>query len=421
MNQITVDEKSEGLRVDKFLQNALADYSRTDIQNLLADKKVLFDGKPVQKSFRVEEGMIFDLLGLPEKEASTLEPENIPLNIVYEDEDIVVINKPRNLVVHPGNGVKTGTLAAGLLYHFKENLSTVNGPLRPGIVHRLDKDTPGLMIVAKNDNAHRHLAHQLETRTLSRTYQSLIWGVPRDQEGVIDAPIGRDVKNRLKQAVTREGKPARTHYTALEYFTFATLVEYKLETGRTHQIRVHSRFMGTPIFGDPLYEGRDTCLVRVQPLIRDVAEEALALAPAQLLQAVKIKLIHPRTEEEMEFEVPREESFERILEILREKVPEEAPVFDEEGFRAFEAEHRFENEEDIEEEVYFEDEYPEYEEKEIKVRLTRAERLAMKKERIKKKKALQLELRKKAAEKRGENPDEIYAAGYEPTVDPNLL
>lgn len=422
MKQIIVDEKSEGLRADKFLQNALADFSRTDIQKLLAAGSVLFDGKPISKSFRVEEGMIFELLGLPEKEASTLEPEYVPLDIVYEDEDIVVINKPRNLVVHPGNGVKGGTLAAGLLYHFKENLSTVNGPLRPGIVHRLDKDTPGLMIVAKNDAAHRHLAHQLETRTLSRTYQALIWGTPRDQEGVIDAPIGRDPKNRLKQAVTKkDGKDARTHYTALEYFTFATLMEYKLETGRTHQIRVHSRFMGSPIFGDPLYDGRDVCLVRVQPLVRNIAEQALEIAPAQLLQAVKIRLIHPRTEEEMEFEVPREQSFEQVLELLREHVPEEAPVFEDDGFRAFDADMRFENEDDIEEEEYFEDLYPDYEEKPVKERLTRAERFAMKKERIRKKKALMLELRKKEAEKRGEDPDKVVPAGYEPTIDPNLL
>ena len=157
MLKFVVEESSSGSRIDKFLQTVCPDFSRTDLQKLLLAKKVLFQGKELQKNFRVETGMEIEVLALPEKEASTLEPENIPLDIVYEDDDIVVLNKPRNLVVHPGNGVKTGTLAAGLLYHFKESLSSINGPLRPGIVHRLDKDTGGLMIVAKNDKSHKIL------------------------------------------------------------------------------------------------------------------------------------------------------------------------------------------------------------------------------------------------------------------------
>ena len=156
-----VDENKNGERIDKFLTSVMEDVSRTDVQKLLVAGEVKVGGATVAKNFRVETGMVVVVEKVPQKESSTLEPENIPLDIVYEDEDIVVINKPRNLVVHPGNGVSKGTLAAGLLYHFKENLSTVNGPLRPGIVHRLDKDTPGLMVVAKNDAAHRHLAHQL--------------------------------------------------------------------------------------------------------------------------------------------------------------------------------------------------------------------------------------------------------------------
>lgn len=179
MNYI-VEEKHSGERIDKFLVGVMENVSRTDVQKLIAAGEVKVGGAVAAKNFRVESGMVVVVDKLVEKESSTLEPEDIPLDIVYEDEDIVVLNKPRNLVVHPGNGVRTGTLAAALLHHFKDNLSTVNGPLRPGIVHRLDKDTPGLMVVAKNDAAHRHLAHQLETRTLHRTYNALVWGCPRD-------------------------------------------------------------------------------------------------------------------------------------------------------------------------------------------------------------------------------------------------
>ncbi len=417
MQKLIVPEDKNGWRVDKFLQETLVDFSRTDVQKLLLSAQVLLNSKVLAKNFRVETGMELELLSLPQKEESFLEPENIPLDIIYEDDDLVVLNKPRGLVVHPGNGVQTGTLAAGLLYHFKENLSNVNGALRPGIVHRLDKDTPGLMIVAKNDMAHRHLAAQLETRTLSRTYRALVWGCPRDKEGTIDAPVGRDPQNRLKQAVTKSGKSARTHFETVEYFAFATLVEYQLETGRTHQIRVHSRFMGTPVFGDPTYEGRESCLTRVQPLFRDAAEDALSMAPSQLLQAVKIKLIHPRTEQEMQFEVPLEKSFAQVLDFLRERVPSVTPPFDSENFRSFDVQMRFEEEV---EEIDPEDLYP-YEETPRKERMTRAERLAKKKERLAKKKQLELERRKKEAEMRGEDTSKIRPHGYEPAIDPNLL
>lgn len=416
MMKFVVPLEQSGNRVDKFLQSVCNDYSRTDLQKLLMAGKVFFQEKAISKNFRVEEGMEIVMEALPEKEASTLEPENIPLNIIYEDEDIVVLNKPKNLVVHPGNGVKTGTLAAGLLYHFKESLSSINGPLRPGIVHRLDKDTPGLMLVAKNDQAHRHLAKQLESHSLARTYRALVWGNPRDWEGMIDAPVGRDVRNRLKQAVTKSGKQARTHFKALEFFTFASLLEYQLETGRTHQIRVHSRYMGNPVFGDPLYEGRNACLTRVPPLLREIAETALNMTSSQLLQAVKIRFIHPRTEQEMEFEIPVEEEFAQVLEYLSSKVKSDAPDFSMEAFHAFEADMRFDDESD-----FYEIEEDEYEAPVRKERMTRAERLAKKKERLAKKKEIELERKKREAEKRGENPDSVVAPGYEPTIDPNLV
>ncbi|MCQ2096340.1 MAG: RluA family pseudouridine synthase [Fibrobacter sp.] len=423
-----VDEKKNGERIDKFLTSVLENVSRTDVQKMIAAGEVKVGGVATPKNFRVETGMVVVCGEIPEKEASTLEPQDIPLDIVYEDDDIVVINKPRNLVVHPGAGVKDGTLANGLLYHFKENLSTINGALRPGIVHRLDKDTPGLMVVAKNDNAHRHLAHQLETRTLHRTYNALVWGSPRDLEGTIDAPIGRNPRNRLKMAVVDGGKESRTHFEAKKFFAFATLLELQLESGRTHQIRVHSRYMGHPVVGDPLYDGRDGCLNRVPPLLREVAEKVLEIAPAQLLQAVKIELIHPTTGKKMKFKVPLEKPFDQVLKLLKKECPADAPVFDEdEGFRDFDPEMRFEGEDDY---------VDEYESDEVlaimpeeacpyKERKTRAERLAERKERAaaRKAKAAERKLIKqmKAARKRGVAAEDFVEPGYEPTIDPNLL
>ena len=421
-----VEEKHNGERIDKFLVGVMENVSRTDVQKLIAAGEVKVGGAVAAKNFRVESGMVVVVDKLVEKESSTLEPEDIPLDIVYEDEDIVVLNKPRNLVVHPGNGVRTGTLAAALLHHFKDNLSTVNGPLRPGIVHRLDKDTPGLMVVAKNDAAHRHLAHQLETRTLHRTYNALVWGCPRDLEGCIDAPIARNPKNRLKMAVVKGGKESRTHYVAKQFFAIATLLELQLESGRTHQIRVHSRYTGHPVVGDPLYDGREESLNRVPPLMKDVAAKVLEMAPAQLLQAVKIELIHPRTGKKMKFKVPMEEPFAKVLKFLKKECPADAPVFDEEeGFRDFDADIRFD--EGFEDEVDNEslDQFQECVFPELKERKTRAQRHAEKAATAahRKAKAAERKLIKqmKAARKKGIAAEDFVEPGYEPTIDPDLL
>lgn len=421
-----VNEQHSGERIDKFLVGVMENVSRTDVQKLIAAGEVKVGGAKAPKNFRVETGMVVVVDKIPEKEASTLEPENIPLDIVYEDDDIVVLNKPRNLVVHPGNGVQNGTLAAGLLYHFKENLSAVNGPLRPGIVHRLDKDTPGLMVVAKNDAAHRHLAHQLETRTLHRTYNALVWGHVRDLEGTIDAPIGRNPKNRLKMAVVKDGKPSRTHYVANKFFAFATLLELQLESGRTHQIRVHSRYMGHPVVGDPLYDGRDGCLNRVSPLMKDIAAKVLEIAPAQLLQAVKIELIHPTTGKKMKFKVPLEKPFEQVLKLLKKECPADAPTFDEdEGFHDFDADIRFDEgyEEEVDEESL--DKFDECVFPELKERKTRAQRHAEKAATAAHRRAKAAERKRikqeKAARRRGIAPEDFVEPGYEPTIDPDLL
>ena len=421
-----VNEQHSGERIDKFLVGVMENVSRTDVQKLIAAGEVKVGGAKASKNFRVETGMVVVVDKIPEKEASTLEPEDIPLDIVYEDDDIVVLNKPRNLVVHPGNGVQNGTLAAGLLYHFKENLSAVNGPLRPGIVHRLDKDTPGLMVVAKNDAAHRHLAHQLETRTLHRTYNALVWGHVRDLEGTIDAPIGRNPKNRLKMAVVKDGKPSRTHYVAKKFFAFATLLELQLESGRTHQIRVHSRYMGHPVVGDPLYDGRDGCLNRVSPLMKDIAAKVLEIAPAQLLQAVKIELIHPTTGKKMKFKVPLEKPFEQVLKLLKKECPADAPTFDEdEGFHDFDADIRFDEgfEEEFDEESL--DKFDECVFPELKERKTRAQRHAEKAATAAHRRAKAAERKRikqeKAARRRGIAPEDFVEPGYEPTIDPDLL
>lgn len=423
LSRFVVSEAEAGERLDKFLQGRLKEYSRTDIQKLIADGAVFAAGAPAKKNLRLTEGMTVLLSAYPEKESSELQPEKMDLNIVYEDDDVAVIFKPRGIVVHPGNGAATGTLAAGLLYHFKGNLSTINGPLRPGIVHRLDKDTPGLMVVAKNDKAHRSLSHQLETRTLHRRYEALIWGHPRDLSGEIELPMGRDPKSRIRMAVVKDGKYAKTRYRAKEFFAIATLMEYELDTGRTHQIRVHSRYTGHPIVGDPIYEGREASLFRIPPLYRETAEKLLEMAPAQLLQAVEISFVHPETHRQMTFSVPLEESFEKAVHFLEKECLQLAPTFDEDSsFRDFaetEINHPYLEEEPEEEE--------EIEEEPLKKRLTRAERLAMKKERIRKRKAIEAEKRERKAKRDAEKRGEVYekgsavVTGYEPTIDPSYL
>lgn len=421
-----VQEKHSGERIDKFLVGVMENVSRTDVQKLIAAGEVKVGGAPASKNFRVETGMVVVVEKLIEKPSSTLEAEDIPLDIVYEDEDIVVLNKPRNLVVHPGSGVSKGTLAAGLLHHFKDNLSAVNGPLRPGIVHRLDKDTPGLMVVAKNDAAHRHLAHQLETRTLHRTYNALVWGCPRDLEGCIDAPIGRNPKNRLKMAVVKGGKESRTHFVAKQFFAIATLLELQLESGRTHQIRVHTRYTGHPVVGDPLYDGREESLNRVPPLMKEIAEKMLEIAPAQLLQAVKIELIHPRTGKKMKFKVPMEEPFAKVLKLLKKECPADAPVFDEEeGFHEFDADIRFDEgfDDELDEESL--DKFDECVFPELKERKTRAQRHAEKAATAAQRRAKAAERKlirqMKSARRKGISAEDFVEPGYEPTIDPDLL
>ena len=354
------------MRLDKFLQTKYPEYSRTDLQKIIAEGKVLLKGKALPKNFQVEEDAELEILQMPAKTESFLEPENIPLNIVFEDSHLAVINKPRNMVMHPGNGISKGTLAAALLWHFKNSLSQVNGPLRPGILHRLDKDTPGLLVVAKTDLAHKDLCRQLETRALERTYRAIIWGTLRDQEGKIEAPIERDQKNRLKMSVQANGKEAITGYKTLETFGIASLVEFKLNTGRTHQIRVHTRWLGNPVVGDPLYDGREESANRIENMYKDIAENLLKIASAQLLQSYKIKFKHPETQKTMEFEIEEDEELKKALVLLQSVAV--ANGYSHTQF--FEPPQIFANPQDIElppEEI---------EEEPVKERPTRAERYA---------------------------------------------
>jgi len=379
------------MRLDKYLQSKYPEYSRTDLQKIIAEGKVLLNGNPLPKNFRVPENAEIEILQMPEKKESFLEPENIELNIVFEDDHLAVINKPRDMVMHPGNGISKGTLAAALLWHFQNSLSKVNGPLRPGILHRLDKDTPGLLVVAKTDLAHRELTRQLEERTLERTYRAIIWGVLRDYEGSINAPMERDPRNRLKMAVQQSGKSAITNYKTLETFGIASLVEFKLDTGRTHQIRVHARYLGNPVIGDPLYEGREESAKRIDTIYQPLAQSLLKIASSQLLQSYKIKFKHPKTKKTMEFKIEEDEPQKSALELLRrETTNANTPM------QLFQPPQIFANPDDIELPIEEEeDEGP------IAIRLTRAERYAATKIKRALKKERELLRLKANAEKKG--------------------
>jgi len=280
----------------------LAESSRSYIQKLIEKGKVSVDGNPcTSKNYKVNEGQQVELL-MPEPEILSVEPEDIPLDIVYEDDDVLVVNKPRGMVVHPAVGNYTGTLVNAILYHCGERLSSINGVIRPGIVHRIDKDTSGLLMIAKNNMAHESLSAQLADHSITRRYTALVYHNLTEDQGTVDAPIGRDPKNRLQMAVTpQNSRRAVTHWTVLERFGKYTLIEAKLETGRTHQIRVHMSHIKHPLVGDMVYGPKK------QPLTED----------GQMLHARVLGFVHPRTGEYMEFERPLPEAFEQVLRKVR--------------------------------------------------------------------------------------------------------
>lgn len=296
--QIDLQLGEQSGRIDKVLSQELADYSRSQIQQWLKDERVMVNGTTVKANYKVKTGDQVTI-AVPEPTVLELTPENIPLEIVYEDEDVAVVNKPQGMVVHPSAGHPNGTLVNALLFHM-QNLSSINDVIRPGIVHRIDKDTSGLLMIAKNDFAHESLAKQLKEKTSLRKYVALVHGVIPHEKGVIDAPIGRSKTDRKMQAVIEEGKPAVTHFQVLERFADFTLVELQLETGRTHQIRVHMKYIGYPLAGDPVYGPKKTLPGK-----------------GQFLHAQVLGFEHPRTGEFLTFTAPLPEVFKKTLEKLR--------------------------------------------------------------------------------------------------------
>lgn len=296
-----IDSENQGQRIDKFVADQFSDWSRSQVQNWIKEGNVLVNDKTVKANYSITLSDEIKL-AIPEQKELSIEAENIPLNIVFEDKDVIVINKPRGMTVHPAPGHYTGTLVNALMYHCKD-LSGINGVLRPGIVHRIDKDTSGLLMVAKNDLAHRSLAEQLNEHSANRIYVALVHGNLPHEKGVIDAPIGRDVVDRKRMVVTdKNSKKAITHFSVIERFDGFTLVKCKLETGRTHQIRVHMKYIGYPLVGDPIYGQK----------------KSLKIA-GQALHAKTLGFKHPRTKEYLEFNSDLPEDMMGLIERLRIK------------------------------------------------------------------------------------------------------
>ena len=302
--KILVTDAEKGKRLDVFLAEIYEEHSRSYLKRLIQDALITVNGKKEKSGYKLNEKDCIEI-SFPETEDFKLEAENIPLDIIYQDQDIAVINKPKGMVVHPAVGNLNGTLVNAIMYHIKD-LSGINGELRPGIVHRIDKDTTGLLVIAKNDFAHRALSEQIKSKICKREYIALVHGAPHKKEDTIQTFIGRSFKDRKKMAVVREGegRVAITEYKLLEKFGNFSLMYFKLHTGRTHQIRVHCKYLNIPIVGDQMYCG----------LINPFGIKA------QMLHAKKLTLIHPRTNQEMKFEAPLPSDFEKVLQVLECKL-----------------------------------------------------------------------------------------------------
>ena len=294
-------QENQQMRLDKYLAEQFPEQTRSYLQKLIKEGQVLVNGKTVKSGYQLSKGDEVSVT-IPEAKEPDVEPQKMDLDIVYEDEDVILINKPKGMVVHPAPGHTTDTLVNGLLYHCKDNLSGINGVARPGIVHRIDRDTTGILIVCKNDMSHNSIAAQLKEHSINRRYRALVHGNLKEDTGTVEGPIGRHPVDRKKMAINeRNGKPAVTHYTVLERFGNYTLIECKLETGRTHQIRVHMTSIGHPLVGDEVY-GPAKCPFKLQ---------------GQCLHAMVLGFVHPRTGEYMEFSADLPEYFEELLKKLR--------------------------------------------------------------------------------------------------------
>lgn len=294
-----VSEGEENLRLDLFICRHIQDKSRSYIQNLIEDDLVEVNHKIKKSNYKTKIGDNVKI-SLPDAVELNIKGEDISLHILYEDTDVIVVNKPQGMIVHPASGVYTGTLVNALLNHCREDLSGINGVVRPGIVHRIDKDTSGILVVAKNDISHNKLSEQLKAHSMTREYIALVEGIIKEEKGSVDKPLGRHKKDKIKMAVAEGGKRAVTHYEVIRRFKEHTLVKCILETGRTHQIRVHMCYLGHPIVGDPVYGYK---------------RQKFNLK-GQLLHAQKLGFIHPGTGMYMEFQVEVPEYFKRIIDIL---------------------------------------------------------------------------------------------------------
>lgn len=303
MEPVVFTAEEKGQRLDVFVVERFPELSRSHVQKLIEQGNVLVDGSVRKANYKLRGGEAVQVT-VPQAEPISVEPEDIPLDILYEDKDIIVVNKARGMVVHPASGVYSGTLVNALLYHCQD-LSGINGEIRPGIVHRLDKDTSGVMVCAKNDTAHLDLAEQIRTKTAHRTYWAIVHGNIKEEAGIIKGDIGRHPTDRKKMAIVREnGKPAVTHFKVLERFGEYTLVECQLETGRTHQIRVHMTSIGHPLINDPKYGPKKSSPFAIN---------------GQALHSLQLTLTHPVTKEEMTFTAPIPTDMEKILTGLHNK------------------------------------------------------------------------------------------------------
>ena len=296
-----VTKENIGKRLDAYVSSLKDNISRSNAQKLIKNNKIFVNGKNVKESYKVKENDEIRII-IEEPKKSSLKPENIPLDIIYEDNDIIVINKPKGMVVHPGNGNHEGTLVNAVLAYAKD-LSGIGGKLRPGIVHRIDKDTSGLIIVAKNDKAHKNLSEEIKNHEVTKIYTCLVRGNISEDDATIDMPIGRDKNDRKKMAVTEDGKKAITHFRVLKRYGNYTLLRVKIDTGRTHQIRVHMAKIGHPIIGDEVYSnGKNEFNVH-----------------GQMLHSTYLKFKHPVTGKELELEAPLPQYFQDVLEQLKER------------------------------------------------------------------------------------------------------
>lgn len=300
LHEIDVLESQAGIRIDKFLSDELPELSRSYIQKLIKEEEVTVNGNKVKANYKVNEADIV-VLNQPELKEPDILAENIPLDILYEDSDLLIVNKPKGMVVHPSAGHYSGTLVNALMYYCKEELSGINGVMRPGIVHRIDMDTTGSLLVCKNDFAHQHLAAQLKVHSIKRIYHAIVHGVIKEDEGTINAPIGRHPIERKKMSINhKNGKEAITHFKVIKRFKNFTYIQCQLETGRTHQIRVHMSSIKHPLLGDSVY-GPSKCPYKLE---------------GQTLHAKTIGIIHPRTEAYLEVDAPLPDYFLTLLKKL---------------------------------------------------------------------------------------------------------